>query len=189
MNILKLMSQLISASAKSQPEKSNAIKTSSIKTSSTKSIWQALQRPNFKYTDFLHSDKANELGIINLPPEELFENGMKLADKMQELRDMIKLPIIISSGYRCKQVNTAVGGSKTSWHMKLLACDFNIKGLQPHEGVNLIKRCGFKTDKIYVERGCIHAQFYLDDKKNRNFFGTAIKVNGEWQITNEIKKV
>ena len=37
-------------------------------------------------------------------------------------------PVVISSGYRCPELNAAVGGSKTSQHMKAQAIDFTCPG-------------------------------------------------------------
>ena len=33
-------------------------------------------------------------------------------------------PIIITSAYRCPQLNKAIGSSETSDHIKMMACDF-----------------------------------------------------------------
>ena len=153
-----------------------------------------LTRPNFKADEFIKSNTAKEHGIDNLPTEEqgewgIWENANKLADKMQELRVKTGLPVTITSGFRNEEVNKLVGGSSTSWHMKFLACDFNLKGLLPHEGVFLIKRSGISLDKCLVERGCIHVQFNIDDSRNRNIFGSALKVDGTWRVLSGIEKV
>ena len=153
-----------------------------------------LTRPNFKAQEFIKSNTAEAHGLDNLPTEEqgewgIWENANKLADKMQELRVKTGLPVTITSGFRNEEVNKLVGGSTTSWHMKFLACDFNLKGLLPNEGVLLIKRIGISLDKCFVERGCIHIQFNLDDSKNRNVFGTAFKEGGKWKVINDIKNI
>lgn len=42
---------------------------------------------------------------------------------LEPLREQVNEPVIISSGYRCPQLNRAVGGSPTSQHMTGEACD------------------------------------------------------------------
>jgi hypothetical protein len=67
--------------------------------------------------------------------------------------------------------------------MQFLACDFNIKGLDPYEAVLKIKESKVSIDKCFEERGCVHIQICMDESKNRNFFGTATKVDGKWVVT------
>jgi len=45
------------------------------------------------------------------------------------LRNMVGRPVIITSGYRCEEHNKAIGGSKNSMHVRGLAVDFYIKGM------------------------------------------------------------
>ena len=52
-----------------------------------------------------------------------------LIDKLQELRDIINEPIIITSGYRCQQYNKSIGGYSHSPHLKGEAADIQVKGL------------------------------------------------------------
>jgi uncharacterized protein YcbK (DUF882 family) len=142
-----------------------------------------LRRPNFKPEDFVKSNTAEQKGIDNTPNQNHLIAGMVLANKMQELRDKINLPIIISSGFRCSELNKAIGGAPNSLHMQFLACDFNIKGLDPYVTLLKIKESLVSVDKCFVERNCVHIQIRMDESKNRNFFGTATKVNGKWVVT------
>ena len=59
----------------------------------------------------------------------------ELVEVMDELRDAIEKPIIITSGNRCENHNKSIGGSPTSQHLLSKACDFKIEG--------------FPTDEIY----------------------------------------
>jgi len=54
-----------------------------------------------------------------------------LIDKLQELRDIINKPIIITSGYRCQHYNKSIGGYSHSPHLKGEAADIQVKGLSP----------------------------------------------------------
>lgn len=142
-----------------------------------------LRRLNFKPEDFIRSETAKQKGIDNTPNQNQLIAGMVLADKMQELRNKINLPIIISSGFRSAELNKVIGGAPSSWHMQFLACDFNIKRLDPYEAVLKIKESLVSVDKCFVERNCVHIQICMDESKNRNFFGTATKINGKWAVT------
>lgn len=50
--------------------------------------------------------------------------------RLQALRNLIKNPIRILSGYRCYARNLAVGGEKNSMHMYGLATDVYAEGLE-----------------------------------------------------------
>lgn len=145
-----------------------------------------LRRKNFAPEEFINSNIAAKLKIKNIPNYAQLTAGMVLADKMQQLRDAINKSFHITSGFRCAELNKAVGGALNSWHMQFLACDFNIQGLEPYEAALAIKATKISIDKVFVERGCIHMQTNINDAKNRNFFGSAAKINGQWVVTDKI---
>jgi zinc D-Ala-D-Ala carboxypeptidase len=75
------------------------------------------------------SDSAKRKGIINNPTAEHLENFKKLAEKVfEKIRNHFGVPIHISSGYRSKELNDAVGGSKTSQHSTGEAIDIDMDG-------------------------------------------------------------
>jgi hypothetical protein len=75
------------------------------------------------------SDSAKRKGISNQPTPEHIENFKKLAEKVFEpIRDHFKVPIHISSGYRSKALNEAIGGSLTSQHCSGEAIDIDMDG-------------------------------------------------------------
>jgi len=47
----------------------------------------------------------------------------RLIEALEELRGVINLPLIITSGFRCRKWNAKIGGSETSKHMLGLAAD------------------------------------------------------------------
>ena len=79
---------------------------------------------HFSLEEFTESNTATRLNINNDPPPEILSNLFLLASTMEEVRTLLDKPISINSGYRCPQLNKVIGGSKTSAHMKGLACDF-----------------------------------------------------------------
>jgi zinc D-Ala-D-Ala carboxypeptidase len=75
------------------------------------------------------SETAKRKGISNMPTPEHLENFKKLANNIFEpIRKHFKVPIHISSGYRSKALNTAIGGSLTSQHCSGEAIDIDMDG-------------------------------------------------------------
>lgn len=54
-----------------------------------------------------------------------------LVYKLQLIRDHFDKPLIITSGYRTPSYNAKVGGSPTSKHVKGMACDIRVNGIDP----------------------------------------------------------
>lgn len=78
----------------------------------------------FTFSEFEGSDKARELGIDNRMPELVEAHVVELVDKLLDpLRDAWGAPLVVSSGYRCPELNKAVKGSKTSAHLAGWAAD------------------------------------------------------------------
>jgi hypothetical protein len=72
---------------------------------------------------------AKRKGISNEPTPEHLENFKKLAENIFEpIRKHFNQPIFISSGYRSKELNTAIGGSLTSQHCSGEAIDIDMDG-------------------------------------------------------------
>ena len=79
---------------------------------------------NFTLSELVASDTATRLGIDNVPDKKAEANLRLLATTiLQPLRDKYGKPITVTSGYRCKELNKAVGGSATSQHLKGEASD------------------------------------------------------------------
>ena len=79
---------------------------------------------HFTLEEFSHSSTAKARGIDNTVPKQLVPALRNLCERVLEpLRERVKEPVIISSGYRCPALNKAVGGKNTSQHMKGEACD------------------------------------------------------------------
>jgi hypothetical protein len=75
------------------------------------------------------SETAKRRGINNTPSGEHLENFKKLAENIFEpIREHFGVPIHISSGYRSKELNSAIGGSSTSQHCQGEAIDIDMDG-------------------------------------------------------------
>ena len=78
----------------------------------------------FTIKELCKSSTATAKGIDNSPNSEIVKHLEQLIDNILDpLRERYGKPITVNSGYRCPELNKAVGGSKTSQHMKGLAAD------------------------------------------------------------------
>ena len=84
--------------------------------------------PHFKLNEFTKSRTARQHGIDNAPPPEAVEKLRALCvHTLEPLREALGLPIIITSGYRCKVLNERITHhSATSQHMSGNAADFYV---------------------------------------------------------------
>ena len=94
--------------------------------------------PHFSLQEFTRSQTATRLEIDNSPNDQQHINLIQLAWFLETLREKIRLQhpgayIAISSGLRVEKLNSAIGGSKTSAHMKGLAADIHCNKLTPLE--------------------------------------------------------
>ena len=79
---------------------------------------------HFTPDELIHSDTADRLRIDNTPTGDAVDNLDRLVIRvLDRLRDGWGRPIIVTSGYRCKELNTAVGGARNSQHLKGQAAD------------------------------------------------------------------
>ena len=84
---------------------------------------------NLALAEVIRSETAKRKGISNMPTPQHIENFKKLAENVfQPIREHFGVPIHISSGYRSKALNTAVGGSLSSQHCSGEAIDIDMDG-------------------------------------------------------------
>ena len=145
---------------------------------------------NFYLSELLKSETAVRFGINNTPSKEhkqhLIESTIYL---WQPTRDLLKFPMIVSSGYRSRLLNNKVGGSNTSAHSHGYAIDFDCPSFGSTRQiasflVNEFKARGIAFDQIILEYPDSHSSWiHLGYKqpntnKQRNQVLTAVKVNG-----------
>jgi len=79
---------------------------------------------NFTLEEMYASSTAARKGIDNMPSPVVQQNLRMLAEKvLQPIRDAYRHPITVTSGYRCAELNKAVGGAKASQHLTGCAAD------------------------------------------------------------------
>ena len=111
----------------------------------------------FKFSEFSKSATAERLGIDNTIPAEWARNIADLVSKVLDpARARIGCPIYINSGYRCKALNKAVGGARSSQHMYGLAADITTRDRATNARLaDIIKReLPFDQLIYYDEDGC-----------------------------------
>lgn len=78
----------------------------------------------FTIQELTKSQTALRKGIKNIPSKEEEENLVALIEKILDpLRQAYGKPIIVTSGYRCKALNSAIGGASNSQHLYGQAAD------------------------------------------------------------------
>ena len=83
----------------------------------------------FSIGEMTRSDTARRLGIDNTPSDEIKKNlTLFINTVLDPIREDWGSPIIVSSGYRCPELNKAVGGVKTSGHLYGYCADLQVKG-------------------------------------------------------------
>ena len=131
---------------------------------------------HFNLSEFVRSDTATRLGIDNsINDPEIIANIKNLCEHVLEpLRAYANCPILINSGYRCPQLNAAVGGSRRSQHLKGEACDIRITDSATGNRWFRWMKENLPFDQLVKERAhrssssfWIHVSLTRDDAKNR----------------------
>ena len=73
-------------------------------------------------------------------PTDVLRNLIELARNLQVLRDEVKKPIKITSGYRPAEYNAKIGGAKSSRHITGQAADLKIEGYTPKQIAAIIEK-------------------------------------------------
>ena len=78
----------------------------------------------FKLSELTSSATAQREGIDNRPTECAYHLLHVLVEQLLDpIREAWGEPIVVSSGYRCRELNELVGGAKHSHHMLGCAAD------------------------------------------------------------------
>ena len=146
--------------------------------------------PHFSLSEFTKSATARSHGIKNEPAPEHVENLKALCvNTLEPLREALGLPIIITSGYRTKQLNhLLVNHSVKSQHMNGQAADFYVaepKDLNLEPGTmnpakptrrellirafrQIITNDAIAFDQCIIYPSFIHVSYVRTGRKNRS---------------------
>ncbi len=128
---------------------------------------------NFTLEEMLSSATARAHGINNydVPYEIVIALTKLCVCILQPIREHFKEPVIISSGYRCPNLNKIVGGVTNSQHIKGQAADIYLDGDTKREAeyFSWIRK-NLDYDQLILEgnekTSWIHVS-YISPKKNR----------------------
>ena len=107
---------------------------------------------NFTLEELTRSEAADRNGWGNTPNEQEVANLKRLAGLLQQVKTAVGgKAVIISSGFRSKQVNDSVGSKDTSQHRLGCAADFRVPGMKPREVVEACIKAKVPFDQIILE--------------------------------------
>ena len=111
---------------------------------------------HFTIKELCRSATAERLGIDNTPPRSAVTALHELVDHVLDpLREAWDGPIHVNSGYRCPELNKAVGGTPYSQHQRGEAADITVgTPARNRRLLALIKRLNLPVDQCIDEKGC-----------------------------------
>lgn len=122
---------------------------------------------NFSFREFEHSDTAERKGIANVITTVPVRDSIKaLVDEvLQPLRTVWGKSLIINSGYRCPELNKAVGGVPTSQHVKGEAAD--VASDDPYALAQLACDLRLPYDQMILYPTFVHFSHRLEGEQRR----------------------
>lgn len=150
-----------------------------------------LLSPHFSLLEFTESATARKHGIMNEPTAEAVENLRRLCiHTLEPLREKLGLPMIITSGFRCKELNEIiVHAARKSQHLVGCAADFYVvsgskiqdSGQASHRELLIkafrliITEPDIDFDQLIIYPSFIHVS-YVSKERNRH---QITKANGQ----------
>lgn len=141
-----------------------------------------LKSKYFKIEEFTASETAEKEDIDNSPTSSIVTNLNWLCLKILDpLRAKLDKPIIVTSGYRSKNLNRKIGGSKTSQHCKGKAVDIVISDMNTNELFDyIIENTKLPFDQVINEyEKWIHISYDRDKSAQRGNKMIATKEDGK----------
>jgi len=127
---------------------------------------------HISFEEATRSDVAKRYGYPNMPGEAELSRMKELAEAVFEpLRDYADAPVMINSFYRCRQVNTLIGGSELSQHCKGEAMDIGgTSGEKTMKELFVFILKNLEFDQLIWEFGTFHNPdwIHVSYRKGRN---------------------
>lgn len=138
---------------------------------------------NFTLQEFTKSVSAIRNNIENSPNAEHIRNIQLLVKYvLQPLRDGLKKPIRITSGYRSEALNKAIKGSKKSQHCKGQAADiqFKVDGIMDNKAIwDKVIELDLPFDQMINEFNYSWIHISYNEEHNRRALLEAYKESGK----------
>ena len=98
--------------------------------------------PHFTLAELTYTDHRQ---LDNTPTQNEISNLQRLANFLEIVKATLGgKPVIITSGYRSKAVNDAVGSKDSSHHRLGLAADFRVPGMTPDAVVRALLKLPYQ---------------------------------------------
>ena len=125
---------------------------------------------DFSYSEFEQSEKAEELGIVNVIPTARVRDSIEalVFNVLQPLRTAWGAELVINSGYRCPELNEAVDGELTSQHLKGEAAD--VRCFNPIKLARLAVKLGLPFDQMGLYNTFVHFSHKLGGPQRGEIF-------------------
>ena len=95
--------------------------------------------PHFTFNELTNTSHVSLLQSNRLSAEPFMKNLKYTAGALEEVRELLGVPMTITSGFRMPILNKAVGGSATSKHTQGLCADIIPVGITVNEAFEKIK--------------------------------------------------
>lgn len=138
---------------------------------------------HFSLQELTKSSTAERRGIANEPDDTAVENLIMVCEMVLEpVREHYGIPFIPNSGFRCLELNRAIGSSDRSQHTTGEAVDFEVPGISNKEVALWVKE-NCKFDQLILEfykegdpsSGGVHCSYVIEGENResaRIFDGT-----------------
>lgn len=120
---------------------------------------------NFSYKEFEASETAKKKGICNIIASVKVRDSIValVTNVLQPLRDAWGEPLHVNSGYRCPELNEAVGGVPTSQHVLGESADIGCS--DPHGLAALALSLKLPFDQMILYPTFVHFSHKLDGEQ------------------------
>jgi len=122
---------------------------------------------HFSLEELTQSDTAVRLNIDNTPSKEVIDNLKFLSEKLEDVRVLLRSPMLVSSGFRSLSLNRHLGSRDTSSHVKGLAVDFISPSFgNPEAIVKTIVESDIQYDQVILEfNRWVHLSFAKENPR------------------------
>tara|TARA_R100001594_G_scaffold1399_3_gene6075 strand:+ start:50 stop:496 length:447 start_codon:yes stop_codon:yes gene_type:complete len=131
---------------------------------------------HFTLSELTKSSTAERLGIANEPGSTEIENLIMVCDQILEpVRNHYGIAFAPNSGFRCLELNRAIGSSDKSQHVTGQAVDFEVPGMDNKDvALWVVDNCQF--DQLILEfykegepsSGWVHCSYTIDGDNRKS---------------------
>lgn len=131
---------------------------------------------HFTLSELTKSSTAERLGIANEPGSTEVENLIMVCDQILEpVRNHYGIAFAPNSGFRCLELNRAIGSSDKSQHVTGQAVDFEVPGMDNKDvALWVVDNCQF--DQLILEfykegepsSGWVHCSYTIDGDNRKS---------------------